>query len=336
MDSLSPHDYRHQPLPFDGTPLKSLPNQVRLQDAKSQLGISSKMLAKRAGVSASTITNCEQGRGVLVPKATQIIDALNAFRREHGLSPLALQDIDWNVKESVHTPEGRARMSEKRRGEGNPMYGKPSAMRGRKGTTESNKKKSEANKNKIVSEETRKKQSAVKIGKKQSEEARKKSATAGLGKKRSLKAKKKYSEAKTAYWAELSKEERAEQLVNWTKAGQAASPIMTKDTKPELAFEARLKEKGWQLGIDYVKQFEIGACHVDFYLIHDNLVIEVFGCWSHQCVQCGYTQGTKWGEDIFRTATEVHRNDMRRIKYIESKGYSVQVVWAHELNGIAD
>lgn len=325
MDSLSLHDSTHHSPPHVG------PSKVRLQDVKAQLGITSKALAQRAGVSASTITNCERGMGILIPKATNILDALNAFREEGGFRSLSLREIDWNVRENRHTPEGRARMSEQRRGERNAMYGRVGANKGKKFSEEHKQRIGAGNEGKVVTPETRKKISIARTGTKQSAEHALKSATVGLGKVRSPEAKQRYSVAKKLQWSSLSPEERSERAINWTRAGQASSPLMQKDTKPERIFEAKLQAQGLLLGRDYEKQFEIGSCHADFYLVYDNLVVEILGCWWHQCEQCGHTQGVKSKKGLLRTVEQVHARDARRMAYIQSKGYAIQVIWAHEL-----
>lgn len=96
----------------------------------------------------------------------------------------------------------------------------------------------------------------------------------------------------------------------------------TKDTKPERMYEALLIQSGTK----YIKQFQIDRCHVDFFLPASKTVVEVYGCFAHQCYRCGFRNGA-YG----MTAQQKHEADERRIKFLQSKGYIVKVVWQHEL-----
>lgn len=97
----------------------------------------------------------------------------------------------------------------------------------------------------------------------------------------------------------------------------------TKDTKPELLFEELLKERN----IEYLKQYQIGYCHVDFFLPKQNCVIEIFGCYSHCCIECGFNDNS-YGVSAF----DVRLRDEKRIQYLISFKYDVKIIWQHQLN----
>lgn len=102
--------------------------------------------------------------------------------------------------------------------------------------------------------------------------------------------------------------------------------IRRKGTWPERTVEDLFQLIGLKEGTDYKKQYDIGMCQVDFYLPKHNLVIEVNGCWPHQCGSCGFDKGA-FGKSV----TAIRERDSERIKYLESKGYLTHTIWGHEL-----
>ncbi len=73
-------------------------------------------------------------------------------------------------------------------------------------------------------------------------------------------------------------------------------------------------------GVSFEAQKRIHRFVVDIFIPVLNLVLEVNGCFWHQCVQCGYTD--KYG---------VRARDEERRKELVQMGYEVQVIWEHEL-----
>lgn len=128
----------------------------------------------------------------------------------------------------------------------------------------------------------------------------------------------KMSEAAHQKFARMTPEERKGKFKNFIEAGKMASREVICDTKPELIVEQYLKS----IGLEYEKQKRISYWVADFYLPDGNTVIEVMGCYWHQCEQCGYT-----GE----VAEERRKKDAHRKAYFEACGYTVQYIWEHEL-----
>ena len=74
------------------------------------------------------------------------------------------------------------------------------------------------------------------------------------------------------------------------------------------------------LGVSYVWHARVGSYTVDFLI--DDLVVEFHGCWWHRCKRCGFRDNG------------VRASDMRRRKFLESKGYAVDIIWEHELKEV--
>jgi len=89
-----------------------------------------------------------------------------------------------------------------------------------------------------------------------------------------------------------------------------------------LKFEEILKNKN----IDYEMQKIVGPFFVDFYIPSKNLVVEIYGCYPHQCFLCGHDNGA-YGKD----SREIRYRDLNRIQYIESLGYKTKIIWQHQL-----
>lgn len=121
----------------------------------------------------------------------------------------------------------------------------------------------------------------------------------------------------------MSGEEKVEYLKNWINSGMSAGSI---NTGPELIFEKLLQLKGFQEHIDYEKQRKIGRFFVDFYLFDYNLVVEIYGCFWHQCEKCGHLSGYK-----NKTFEEIKKHDDKRIKYFKSLNHHVKIIWEHQL-----
>jgi len=117
------------------------------------------------------------------------------------------------------------------------------------------------------------------------------------------------SERNRKRWASLTEEERCVHL------DKLHREIIT--SKPEEAVAAWLDGQG----IVYERQKRIGWYRVDFYISTENRIIEVNGCYWHCCEQCGY-DNAHLGK---------HEKDTKRYEYLRGKGYTVEVVWEHDL-----
>ena len=71
--------------------------QMNLADARAELRISQLALAKAADLSNAVIFRAEKGLPIQRISAHAILKALNAFRRDVGLPPLALHDLDMKI-----------------------------------------------------------------------------------------------------------------------------------------------------------------------------------------------------------------------------------------------
>jgi very-short-patch-repair endonuclease len=74
-------------------------------------------------------------------------------------------------------------------------------------------------------------------------------------------------------------------------------------------------------GIVYERQYRIGWYRVDFYVPAETRVIEIAGCYWHCCEQCGYADAHKGKRE----------KDAKRYEYLRRKGYTVDIIWEHEL-----
>lgn len=98
------------------------------------------------------------------------------------------------------------------------------------------------------------------------------------------------------------------------------------DTKPEKIFEKLLNDRGLIVDIDYKKQFKVSYYYADFFLLKQNLIVEIYGCYWHQCAQCGFDKGYNG-----KTASEIRQRDQERNDKISSKGYNIKIIWEHQL-----
>lgn len=90
------------------------------------------------------------------------------------------------------------------------------------------------------------------------------------------------------------------------------------------SLEVQVKKLLDTLGIQYEQQKPIGIYTADFFLPEYNLVLEIYGCYWHACPTCGYSYPKKTGYDD------------RRAKYIQACGYSLFILWEHDLKNDFD
>lgn len=121
-----------------------------------------------------------------------------------------------------------------------------------------------------------------------------------------------------AFFESMSEEERA---AYHTKR---LSTQTTQNTSIEVFVAQWLDE----YGVKYEQQKRVGYYFVDFYLTDIQLLLEVNGCWWHACEECGY--------NINEYSAHKQAKDKKRIAYLESKGYTVAVLWEHDLRPFMD
>lgn len=76
-----------------------------------------------------------------------------------------------------------------------------------------------------------------------------------------------------------------------------------------------------RLGIAYIRQKQFWYYIVDFFLPDFDLVIEVNGCYWHCCDQCGHSNAHGGKRE----------KDTKRYEYLTKRGYSVGIIWEHDL-----
>ncbi len=72
--------------------------KISLQDARAQLRVPQRVLAERARLSITTVWQCERGGFIQLTTLHALLDALNSFRREQNLNPLARGDVEWKIR----------------------------------------------------------------------------------------------------------------------------------------------------------------------------------------------------------------------------------------------
>lgn len=130
----------------------------------------------------------------------------------------------------------------------------------------------------------------------------------------------KMSDAKKRFMSSISEEEKLNRLEAWIEAGQKASSRKLQDTSIEKIIEQKLIADNES----YVKQYKVGAYHCDFYIPTKNTIVEVNGCFIHQCPECGWNN---------HRTEEIRAKDAKKLAYLQSKGYTVNVIWEHSIDG---
>lgn len=123
------------------------------------------------------------------------------------------------------------------------------------------------------------------------------------------------------WYNSLSDEERYEYMKPWIEAGQKGRGSY-EPSKIEDKVARRLESQN----INFERQIYVGKYRVDFLLRERNTIIEVFGCFWHQCEKCNQETGYE-----NHTHEEILEADSQRVSYLQSKGYRVIVVWEHTI-----
>lgn len=116
--------------------------------------------------------------------------------------------------------------------------------------------------------------------------------------------------SQTERWARTSEELRKVHMLKPRKASQEVKP-----SRLEVQVMGLLDA----LGIEYIHQYEVDMNHVDFYVPSRNLIIEVYGCYWHQCELCGHPDLGK------------KQIDLRRQYFLRSQGYNLFILWEHDM-----
>lgn len=160
----------------------------------------------------------------------------------------------------------------------------------------------------------------VNSGKKLTKQHKGKISNSMLKKKKSSTHRQNIRKAVTKEHASLTDEQKSLRYDNWILA--ASKNRRNRNTRPALIFAKLLEDKNIKCEIE----FKIGKHFVDFYLPDFNMVVEINGCYWHQCEKCNQNSGHNG-----MTAEEIRNKEALRLEYIKSKGYKVKVIWEHDL-----
>ena len=75
---------------------------------------------------------------------------------------------------------------------------------------------------------------------------------------------------------------------------------------------------------NWISQYKIKWYTVDFALPEQKKVIEVNGCYWHNCCSCGFAPKSK-------TGFESVRKDNQRYSFLQNHGWDVEVIWEHDI-----
>lgn len=140
------------------------------------------------------------------------------------------------------------------------------------------------------------------------------------GQKRSAETRQKIAEGNQRWWRTASPEEREQRgqaiAEGLKQAWREGRIVYENPTSIELKVQNALESDG----VPFVAQKQLGPFRVDFFIPDLRQVIEVNGCYWHACKKCGF-------DDPFG-----HRQrDSRKLSWLKKQGYTVVVIWAHDL-----
>jgi G:T-mismatch repair DNA endonuclease (very short patch repair protein) len=120
--------------------------------------------------------------------------------------------------------------------------------------------------------------------------------------------------------------EKAEHIRMLHSEARAKMKLPFKDSKPEKLTQAFLTNNNIPFRKHVLIKLVNSYHRVDV-LLKDNLVIEVEGCFVHQCEQCGFTKGY-YG----KTSEQIREKDNKIYSQLNSLGYRVIRLWEHDIN----
>lgn len=71
--------------------------KIKIADARAELGMSQQALAFWSHLSKQTIVSAEKGMAIQRLTAYAILKGLNAGRKENGMPPLTIAEIDFKI-----------------------------------------------------------------------------------------------------------------------------------------------------------------------------------------------------------------------------------------------
>ena len=103
-----------------------------------------------------------------------------------------------------------------------------------------------------------------------------------------------------------------------------------RDTSPELLLRSELRRAGLR---GYRTNLRVAGVRPDVVYTRSRLAIFVHGCFWHRCPICAYPL-PRANREFW--ASKFRRNrlrDRQKRRLLESEGWRVEEVWAHELEG---
>lgn len=234
------------------------------------------------------------------------------WRRKMSEARMGKEPANKGKKGYKHTPEARAKISAANIGHEGYWKGRTSPQKGARWTPEQRLLQSQRQKGKPRSPEATRKAAESNRGKKLSPEHVEIIRRNSIGRKASPEARANMAASQRAYWQSRPEDERRAHLDKLHAA--------TKDITESWIENYYAQQLDMQ-GIIYERQKRIGWYRVDFYVPATNTVIEVNGCYWHCCEVCGYTNKHKGKQEA----------DEKRYAYLRGKGYTVAVIWEHDL-----
>ncbi len=219
------------------------------------------------------------------------------------------------IQDTCNSPAVKARMSAAKKG-------KP----GRKKSKAERAKIAESNRRRTYSDATRAKIS----------QARRASPVQHRGVPHSPATRIKQRDARLSYWDNLTDEQRQEHLER-LRLGRAKQWSDLTDEQRAARVERTLGSMRMQRvssleneyakfldaqNILYVQQWKVGIYKVDFFIPSEMKATEIAGCYWHCCEQCGFANA-RHGQ---------REKDARRFEYLQKQGYTVEVIWEHDLS----
>jgi G:T-mismatch repair DNA endonuclease (very short patch repair protein) len=253
-------------------------------------------------------------------RSQEVRDKISAANRKRVYGPRSEETkakMSASTKGRKLTDEHKAKLSAAGKGKkiSDEQKKKISVARtGYKMSDDQKQKLSEAGKRRTLSESHKAALIAANTGRKMSDEHKAIVSQVHKGKTIPKEMRERISASVRQHNESLSEEEKAELYEKTINA------IKAKDTSIELYVAKLLDESG----VEYVTQKRIGHYFVDFFLPETNTVVETNGCWWHACDPCGYNK-TEY-------AADKRRRDEKRISFIKKKGYTVIILWEHDLS----
>lgn len=122
-----------------------------------------------------------------------------------------------------------------------------------------------------------------------------------------------------AKWATMTPEERQKRL---EPLFEGCRNTVIRNSQREEEYATYLKS----CGIQFLREVRVGKYRCDFFLPDTNTIVEIYGCYWHQCEACGFNNGVRK-----KSALRVRQMNEDREKTIISQGYTLKVIWEHQM-----